>query len=79
MKYADATKLRERNRHVGFGHRVHRRGQNRNVERNLASELGLGLGLARKDAQFERLQEDVVERQAEGNVRSAVEVGHIGP
>ena len=28
---------------------------------------------------FERLQQDVVERQAERDVRSVVELGHIGP
>ena len=28
---------------------------------------------------FERLQEDVVERQSERNIRRLVELGHIGP
>ena len=38
-----------------------------------------GVGLAWQDRGFERLQEDVVERQSERNFRGVVEVGHIGP
>ena len=38
-----------------------------------------GVGLAGQDAGFKWLQEDIVERQSERNVRSLGELGHIGP
>ena len=79
VEHADPAELRQRDRHVGLGHRVHRRGQDRDVERDLAGQAGPGVGLARQHARFERLQQDVVERQAERNVSGVVELGHIGP
>ena len=39
----------------------------------------LRVGLARQDGGFERLQEDVVERQSERDFGGIVVVGHIGP
>jgi len=76
---SDPAELRKRNRHVCFGDGIHRRGQDRNVERDLAGEEGASVGLAGQDRGFERLQEDVVERQAEGNFRGVAELSHIGP
>ena len=58
---------------------VYRRGQDRDVERNFAGQEGTRVGLARKHGRFERLQENVVERQSERNIRALVGVGHIGP
>ena len=40
VKHADPAELRERDRHVGLGHRVHRRGQDRDVERDFAGQEG---------------------------------------
>ena len=79
MEHADPAELRQRNRHVGFGHRVHRRRQDRDVERDFAGEEGLGVRLARQNRGFERLQEHVVERQSERDISGVVELGHIGP
>ena len=38
VKHADPAELRHGDRHVGFGHRVHRRGQDRDVERDFAGQ-----------------------------------------
>ena len=77
VKHADAAELGQRDRHVGLGHGVHRRGQDRDVERNAAGEPGAGVGLARQDRGFERLQQDVVERQSRAGCRriSEAELG----
>ena len=40
MNHADAAGLRHGDRHLGFGHRIHGRGDNRNIERYLTSDLG---------------------------------------
>ncbi len=79
VKDPNSAKLSKSDGHVGFGHGVHRRRQNWNVERNFAGEIGLGLRLTWKDRRLKRLQEDVVERQSERNMRNLVELGHIGP
>ena len=79
MKHADAAQLRQGDRHVGFGDRVHCRRQQRNVERDFAGELGAGVGLARQDRGFKRLEEYVVERQSERDFGGIVVWGHIGP
>ena len=79
VEHADAAELRQRDRHVRLGHRVHRRGQDRDVERDFAGQEGARVRLARQHGGFERLQQDVVERQSERNVSGVVELGHIGP
>ena len=83
MQHADAAELGQSDRHVGFGHRVHRGGQDRNVERDTAAKQGPRVGLARQDRGFERLQQDVVERQPqrdfERDIRGGIGRGHIGP
>ena len=79
VKHADAAKLRQGNRHVRFGHRVHRRRENGNMKRDLAGEEGPSVGLAGQHARFQRLQQDVVERQSERNLSNVVDLGHIGP
>ncbi len=79
VKDSDPAELCQSDGHVGLGHRVHRRGHDGDVERDSTRELSAGLGLARQDGGFERLQEHVVERQAKRNVGDVVGSGHIGP
>ena len=79
VKHADPAELRERDRHVRLGHGVHRRRQDRDIERDLAGKKGAGVRLARQDGRFERLQQNVVERQSERDFSGVVELGHIGP
>ncbi len=79
VKHTDAAQLRHGDCHVGLGHRVHRRREDRDVKRDLAGEECARVRLARKNGRFERLQEHVVERQSEGNVSGVGELGHIGP
>jgi hypothetical protein len=76
---ADAAELGEGDRHVGFGHRVHRRGQDRDIERDPAGQESVGIGLARKDAGLERLKQHVVESEPERDCGRVERVGHIGP
>ena len=79
MEHADPAQLRHGNCHVGLGHRVHRRGQDRDVEGDFAGQKGARVGLARQDGRFERLKQHVVEREAKRNVSGIGELGHIGP
>ena len=79
MVDADPAELGERDRHVRLGHRVHRRGQDRDVQRDVAGEECPGVRLAWQDPGFERLQKDVVEGESEGNVGECRKLGHIGP
>ncbi len=64
MENADAAKVGHGNRHVRFGHRIHRRRQDRDVERDFAGQKGAGICAARQHARFKRLEQDVVERQS---------------
>ena len=50
VEHAEPAQLRHHDRHVGLGHRVHRRGEDRDVERDLARHPGARVGLARQDA-----------------------------
>ena len=68
MEHAHAAQLRHHDRHVGLGHRVHRGGQDRDAERNLARDEGPRVGAARQHLRCGRLEQHVVEGQAEGNV-----------
>src|SRR3546814_8440023 len=61
VEHADPAKLRHHDRHIRLGDGIHRRGQDRDVERDLAAEAGAGIGLARQHARFRRLQQNVVE------------------
>ncbi|MCY1175792.1 hypothetical protein D9M73_160450 [compost metagenome] len=61
VEHADAAQLRHDDRHVGFGDGVHRRGQDRNVERNAARHARGGVGLAGDDVRFGGHQQDIVE------------------
>ena len=72
---ADAAFLRQGDRQAGFGHGVHRRRDERQVEADVAGEGGREIGVARQDARERRHQQHVVERQrfaqkAHGKLRS---------
>ena len=79
VENADPAKLGKRDRHVDFGDRVHRRGQQGNVERNLAGEETAGFGLAGQNRRCERKQQHVVEREPQRDVGSVEEFGHARP
>ena len=59
----EAAFLRHRDREAGFGDRVHRRRQQRDVERNACGEAGLEADVAGDDGGMRGNQQDVVERQ----------------
>ena len=61
VEHPHPAQLRHDDRHVGLGHRVHRRGEDRDVEPDLAGDLGAGVGLARKHRRFAGLEQHVVE------------------
>ncbi len=62
---ADAAELRHRDRHLGLGHRIHRRGDDRDVEADLSGDARAHVRLARQHRRFGRGQQHVVEGQAE--------------
>ncbi len=62
MDDADATGLRHGDRHSRFGDGIHRRRNNRNVERNGAGDVGADIGLGGQDIREAGLQQHVVER-----------------
>jgi hypothetical protein len=63
VENADPADLRDGDGHVGLRHRVHRRGKQRNAQRNLARQTGAGIGLAGKGIRLQRLQQNVVESE----------------
>ena len=67
VEHADTAQLRHHDRHVGLGHRVHRGGQDGDVERNLARHLRPRVGHARQHLGFGGQEEHVVEGKAEAN------------
>ena len=60
---ADPAGLRHRDRERAFGHRVHRRRDQRDAELDLAGDAGAGVGLAGQDAGCRRDQHHVVKGQ----------------
>ncbi|MEH2598280.1 hypothetical protein V1278_005193 [Bradyrhizobium sp. AZCC 1577] len=60
---ADAAGLRHRDRHARFGDRVHRRRDNRNVQRNRAGHVGADISLRGQDIRETGLQKHIVERE----------------
>ncbi len=64
MDEADAALLRDRDRHPRLGHGVHRRRDQRDVERDPARELGRDVGVARHDRARCGNQEHVVEGES---------------
>ena len=63
VDHPDAAGLRHRDRHPGFGHGVHRRGDDRGVERDRAGDAGADIGLGGQDVGQTRLQQHVIERE----------------
>src|SRR5690606_18616797 len=63
MDDAEAAGLRHGDRHARLGHRIHGRGQDRQVERYVARDDGADIRLRRQDIRMSRLQQDVVEGQ----------------
>ena len=59
---ADAAGLRHGDRHAGFGHGIHRGGDDRDVERNRAGDAGADIDLGGQDIREAGLQKHVVER-----------------
>ena len=68
VDHADAAGLRHRDRHRGFGHGVHGRGQQRDVERDGFRDTGTGVGSRRQHAAFCGNKQDVVEGQRLANL-----------
>ena len=58
---SDAAGLRHGNRHGGFGHGVHRGGDDRNIERDVASNPRADVDLGRQNVRKTRRQQHVVE------------------
>ena len=61
MDQAEAALLRERNRQVRFGYRVHGGADDGDVQSDLAGNPGPGIGLRGDDVAAGRKQENVVE------------------
>ena len=76
VEHANAAHLRHDNCHVSLGHRVHRRGDHRNVEVNAARQPGAGIGHAGHDIGFGRTQQNVIKGQAEWNIHGCHAVFH---
>ena len=68
VEHADAAQLRHRNRHVRLGHGIHCRGQDRDIECNVAGQAGRGVRHARQDAAFRRAEQHIVKGQAERDI-----------
>ena len=64
---ADAAGLRHGDRHARFGHGVHRRGDDRDIERDRAGDAGADVGLGGQDIGQTGLQQHVVEREGFAN------------
>jgi hypothetical protein len=60
---ADTALLGQRNREPCFGHRVHRGGQNRDIERDFGRQPRTEIHFARQNLRIAGLQENIVERQ----------------
>ena len=71
VDHADAAGLRHGNRQFGFGHRIHRRGQQRNVQIDLARQTRGRVRLRGHDVAFLGLQEHVVKRDTFPNLHRA--------
>ena len=67
MNDTEPALLRQRNRHVRLGHRVHGGADDRNVQADVARELRLGAGLRRNYVGARGQQKDVIESKSLGN------------
>ena len=67
---ADAAGLRHGDRHLGLGHGVHGRGDDRDVERDLAGDAGADIDLGRQHVGQAGLEQHVVEGERLGQSRT---------
>ncbi len=63
VDHAETAGLRHGDRHAGFGDGIHRRCDDRNVQRNGAGGVGADIGVGRQDVRQAGLQQDVIERE----------------
>ena len=61
---ADAALLRQRDRQVRFGDRIHGGADNRNIQADLARQPGAGIGFGGNDVAERRQQQYVVKSEA---------------
>ena len=61
VEHADAARLRHGDRHMRFRHRIHRRGDDRNVEQNVGCDARSNIDIRRHDVGQPRLQQHVIE------------------
>ena len=61
VEHAQAAGLRHGDRHLGLGHGVHGRGDDRDVERDFAGDARADVGVGRQQLGQSRLEQDVVE------------------
>ena len=65
VEHAEAAELRHDDRHVRLGDGVHRRGQDRDVERDVARDARARVGGGGHDLRLGRAEQHVVEGEAE--------------
>ena len=65
VQHADAAELGHDDRHVGLCHGVHRGGNDRNVQPDIARQPGAGIGLGRNNVGLRGTQQYVVKSQSE--------------
>ena len=65
---ADAARRRHGDGHARLGDGVHRRGDDRDVEGEVAGEAGRGLDGLREDVRLGRKEQDVVERERQSQI-----------
>ena len=58
---ADAARLRHGDRHLGLGHRVHGRGDDRNIQRNGAGNVRADIHVGRQNVRQAGLQQHIIE------------------
>ena len=81
VQHAEAALAGHRDRHPRLGDGVHRRGDQRHRERDLAGQPGGGVDLAGHDVGLARQQQDVVEGEPEGGElvgARRLRVGRVG-
>ncbi len=73
---ADAARLRHRDRHARFGDGVHRRRNDRNIERDGAGDVGANVGLGRQDVGKTGPQQHIVKRIGFANPLKSLHCRH---
>ena len=72
MEHAHPAKLRHHDRHIGFGNRIHRRRQDRDVQPDITGDLGTGIRLTGHDFRFAGAKQNIVERETEADVHAVL-------